>query len=73
MKQTTSKLQAVLDIIYDARTQRSSKASLKRLRRAGRSLELADEEQREVEAALEYRPSASEDVYQWHQDGKKKH
>lgn len=61
-----SKLQAVIEIIHDARVQRSSKASFKRLRKALRALGLMDDEQQEVEALLEYRPSAKEGVYPYY-------
>lgn len=63
-----TKIEAVTEIIRDARRDRSSKASLKRLRRAGKQLGLNEDEQRELESVLEYRPSANEEVYQFYRD-----
>lgn len=50
-----SRIEAIHEIIHDARTERSSKASLKRLRKAGRALSLSQEEQLQLELLLDYR------------------
>lgn len=58
-----SKLTALAELIHQARAQRGSRASLLRLRKAGAVLGLSDDEQRELEVVLEYRPFADQDVY----------
>jgi hypothetical protein len=57
------KHEAVLSIIKDARTDRASKASLKRLQKALKALGLTEEGTRSVEAYLDYRDGRNGELY----------
>ena len=65
-----TKIEAVQAIINDARTERSSKASLKRLRTAMKALDLSDSDKAEIETRLEYRDWESGELYTPYADKK---
>jgi hypothetical protein len=60
-----TKVDAIDVIIKDARSEKSTSASLRRLRRAMNALYLSPEEQIEVEKSLEYRRLTGE-VYDYY-------
>lgn len=57
------KITAVREFIWDSNNKRPSKASLKRIRKAGKVLGLSATEQIEIEQALDYRKWDTAELY----------